>query len=374
MRNKNLCHYLMAISIPLLMFSCEKSAQLTDETNNTSLSTDQTIPNLATTEAICYAKAWASQNGGTTGGGETSATVVANYAALKSAIENTAIKVIQVNGTITVPSSGRISFQDQTGKTLFGSAGAKIVSADQTKAGSGIMYVKRCKNIIIRNLIFEGPGAYDVDGWDNVTLDASTNVWVDHCEFRDGVDGNFDIKAASDFITVSYCKFNYLKAPRAGGPGGSDDHRFSNLIGSGDDVTSDRGHFRITFVRCWWAQGCVARMPRVRFGKVHIVNNYFNSTASKNCIQAGFESNLLIESNVFENVKIPIDLMNNSATAVQEKNSIFTSVTGNKVGNGVTAFTPPYSLTVLNASTVKANVTASNGAGATLSGNSCTSL
>jgi pectate lyase len=129
--------------------------------------------------------------------------------------ENTAIKVIQVNGTITVPSGGRISFQDQTGKTLFGSTGAKIVSADQTKAGSGIMYVKRCKNIIIRNLIFEGPGAYDVDGWDNVTLDASTNVWVDHCEFRDGVDGNFDIKAASDFITVSYCKFTYLKAPRA---------------------------------------------------------------------------------------------------------------------------------------------------------------
>ncbi|MDQ0638889.1 pectate lyase [Pedobacter sp. W3I1] len=374
MKNKNLRHLLMAITISILIFGCEKSARLTIQPENTGLSINQPASNLATTEAICSAKGWAAQNGGTTGGGEASATVVTNYAALKSAIENTGIKVIQVNGTITVPSGGRISFQDQTGKTLFGSSGAKIVSADQTKAGSGIMYIKRCKNIIIRNLIFEGPGAYDVDGWDNVTLDASTNVWVDHCEFRDGVDGNFDIKAASDFITASYCKFTYLKAPRAGGPGGSDDHRFSNLIGSGDDVTSDRGRFRITFVRCWWAQGCVARMPRVRFGSVHIVNNYFNSTASKNGIQAGLESNLLVESNVFENVKIPIDLMSNNATAVQVKNNIFTSVTGNTAGNGVTAFTPPYSLSVLSASSVKANVTASNGAGATLSGNSCTTL
>lgn len=282
--------------------------------------------------------------------------------------------MIQVNGTITIPSAGRISFQDQTGKTIFGSAGAKLVSADQTADNSGIMYIKRCTNIIIRNLIFEGPGAYDIDGWDNVTLDASTNVWVDHCEFRDGVDGNFDIKNVSDYITVSYCKFNYLKAPTAGGSGGSDDHRFSDLIGSSDSATGDRGHLRITFARCWWAQGCVARMPRVRFGKVHIVNNYFSSTVSKSCIQAGFEANLLVESNVFENVKVPIDLMANNSTAVQVTNNVFTSVTGNTAGNGVTAFTPPYTLSTLGASTVKATVTASTGAGATLTGNTCSSI
>jgi pectate lyase len=371
MRNKHFYLNFMAIAMCLMLFSCKKNAKLATESENTELSSKSLT---ATTEAVCTAKGWASQNGGTTGGGEAGATVVTSYTALKSAIQNTSIKMIQVNGTITIPSGGRISFQDQTGKTIFGSSGAKIVSADQTKDNSGILYVKRCNNIIIRNLIFEGPGAYDVDGWDNVTLDASNNVWVDHCEFRDGVDGNFDIKNISDYITVSYCKFTYLKTPRAGGPGGSDDHRFSDLIGSSDSATADRGHFRITFVRCWWAQGCVARMPRVRFGKLHILNNYFNSTVSKNCIQAGFESNILIESNVFENVKIPIDLMSNTATAVQEKNNIFTAVTGNKTGNGVTAFTVPYSLTVLNAANVKSTVTASTGAGATLSGNTCTSL
>ena len=360
--------------ITLMVFitlSCKKGENLTS--NSDSSVTEATEKQLASTLA-CLARGWASQNGGTTGGGDVTPTVVSTYSALKAAITNTNVKVIQVSGTITIPSGGRISFQDQSGKTIFGSAGAKLVSTDQTQANSGIIYIKRCSNIIIRNLIFEGPGAYDTDGWDNATLDACTNVWVDHCEFRDGLDGNFDIKNTSDYITVSWCKFTYLKAPTPGGPGGSNDHRFSNLIGSSDTATGDRGHLRITFARCWWAPGCVARMPRVRFGKVHVVNSYFNSTASSSCIQAGFEANLLIESNVFEGVKNPIDLMSNTATAVQSKNNIFTSVSGNTSGNGVTAFTPPYTISVISASSVKSTVTASSGAGATLSGNSCTSI
>lgn len=355
------------LSLGCISLSCEKS-------RGENVETKPAIALKPEAAAACSAPGWASQNGGTTGGGTVTPTVVTTYAALKTAITNSSVKVIQVNGTISIPSGGRISFQDQTGKTIFGSSGAKLVSTDQTKDNSGIIYIKRCNNIIIRNLIFEGPGAYDVDGWDNTTIDASNNIWVDHCEFRDGVDGNFDIKNTADYITVSYCKFTYLKPSKPDGPGGSDDHRFSNLIGSGDDATADRGHLRITFARCWWAQGCVARMPRVRFGKVHVVNNYFNSTASTSCIQAGFEANLLIESNVFESVKKPVDLMSNTATAVQVKNNTFTSVTGNTAGNGVNAFTPPYSISILGASVVKATVTASGGAGATLSGDICTTL
>ncbi|MBB6270770.1 pectate lyase [Pedobacter cryoconitis] len=364
---KNMTSLLLSTALTFALFSCQKNADQLK--SNSSTSAQKTV-----TAATCSAPGWASQNGGTTGGGDAVPTVVTNYAELKSAIQNTSIKVVQVNGTITIPSGGRISFQDQSGKTIYGSAGAKLVSADQTKDNSGIIYIKRCTNIIIRNLIFEGPGAYDTDGWDNATLDACTNIWVDHCEFRDGVDGNFDIKNISDYVTVSYCKFSYLKAPKPGGSGGSDDHRFSGLIGSSDNATADRGHFRITFVRCWWAPGCVARMPRIRFGKVHIVNSYYNSTVSKSCIQGGFEANALVESNVFENVKNPIDLMDNTSTAIQLKNNEFTNVTGNISGNGVAAFTTPYGISILSTSNVKANVTASNGAGATLTGNICSAL
>ena len=314
---------------------------------------------------------WASQNGGTTGGGSAAETTVTTYAQLKSAIESSSVKVIKVSGTITVTT--RLSFQDQTGKTIYGAAGAKLVSTNQTKDASGIINIKRCKNIIIRNLIFEGPGAYDTDGWDNAILDECTNVWVDHCEFRDGVDGNFDIKNKSDYISVTYSKFHYLKPPKAGGSGGSDDHRYSNLIGSSDGATADRGKLRITFARCWWAPGCKERMPRVRFGKVHLVNNFFNSTVSNKCIAAGFEADIRVESNVFEGVKTPIDLMT-GYTAVTATDNVFTSTSGNQAGGSKTAFIPPYTIVKLAKTAVKADVTSSAGAGATLGGNICGSF
>lgn len=321
-----------------------------------------------TTMAVCSAPGWASQNGGTTGGGTAAETTVTTYAQLKSAIENTAVKVIKVSGTITVTT--RIAFQDQSGKTIYGASGAKLVSTDQTASGSGIFNVKRCTNIIIRNLIFEGPGAYDTDGWDNVVIDNCQNVWVDHCEFRDGVDGNMDIKNQSNYVTVSYTKFNYLKAPKPGGSGGTDDHRFSNLIGSSDGATSDAGKLNVSFVRCWWASGCKERMPRVRYGKIHILNSYFNSTVSNKCVMAGVQANILVEKNVFEGVSNPINLMS-GYTAVTVTGNTFTNVSGTTAGSG-TAFTPPYTVNALAVGSVKTDVTAN--AGATLSGNTCTSL
>jgi pectate lyase len=318
--------------------------------------------------AQCSLVGWASQNGGVTGGGAATPTVVSTYEALKTAITTSSVKVVHISGTITIPAGGRISFQDQSAKTIYGLPGSKLVSNDLTKDGSGIIYVKRVSNVIFRNLTLVGPAAYDTDGWDNMTIDNSTNVWVDHCDFQDGMDGNLDIKAAADYISLTWCKFSYLKTPVAGGSGGSNDHRFSNLFGSSDGATGDRGHLRITLANCWWAQGCKERMPRVRFGKVHLVNNYFNSTVANKCIMAGYEADLLVEANVFENVKNPIDLMDKTFTAITQKNNIFTNTTGNTSGSG-TAFTPPYTLTAVDASAVKALVTA--GAGATLTTPDC---
>lgn len=314
----------------------------------------------------CAPVGWATQNGGVTGGGTATANVVTTYTALRTAIISSSVKVVHISGVITIPANGRINLQDQTGKTIFGLPGSKLVSADLTASGSGILYMKRCTNIIIRNVTFEGPGAFDEDGNDNLTIENSTRVWVDHCEFQDGMDGNLDIKTAADYVSVTWCKFIYNKPPIAGGSGGANDHRFSNLLGSSDDATEDRTKLNVTFQYCWWAQGCRARMPRVRFGKVHVVNSYFNSTAAAQCIQAGLEANLLVESNVFENVRIPIDRMANNFTAVTVQNNIFTNTIGNTTGSG-TAFTPPYTLSIAPAANVKALVSnPSCGAGATL--------
>jgi pectate lyase len=314
----------------------------------------------------CQVVGWATQNGGVTGGGTATPTVVTTYADLKTALTTTSVKVVYVSGVITFPTNGRLEIKSTNGKTIIGLAGSRLISVDKTASGSGILYVKNSTNLILRNLTFEGPGAYDVDGNDNLTFDNVQNAWIDHCDFQDGMDGNFDIKNMSSYISITWCKFEYLKPPIAGGSGGTDDHRFSDLLGSSDSDTQDDGNLFITFQYCWWAQGCVERMPRVRFGKVHIANCYYNSTVSNTCIRAGYKANLLIESNVFNGVTKPIDLYNNDFTAVTAQNNIFTATTGGTTGSG-TAFTPPYTLTIAAASTVQSLVTnTACGSGATL--------
>jgi hypothetical protein len=88
-------------------------------------------------------------------------------------------------------------------------------------------------------------------------------------------------------------------------------------------------------------------MPRVRFGQVHIVNNYYRSDSDGNdyCIGAGKEADLLIENNVFELVTNPLNYIGGAATAVNLNNNLFTNAPGDKTETG-TAFTPPYAYTM----------------------------
>jgi pectate lyase len=218
---------------------------------------------------------------GTTGGGTptSSNTVTVNGAADLSSALSGSKSVILISGTI---STGRITCT-ASDKSIIGLPGAKLQNLDQTAAGSGILHLKSGSNIIIRNITFIGPGAYDEDGWDLITNKGVTKLWVDHCEFQDGMDGNFDNTNSADNITVSWCKFTYLKPPKAGGSGGSNDHRFTNLVGGSDtDVPSD-GKYSITWLNCWWADGCVDRMVRARNAQNDMLNCYWNSkVASKN--------------------------------------------------------------------------------------------
>lgn len=223
-----------------------------------------------------------------TGGGNPTATntvTVSDYSSLKAALTSTAASnsVILVSGTIDCVYTSVLL----TNKTIVGLPGARLRNTQITignsttsAANSGILYIKSgSNNVIIRNLIFEGPGAYDVDGRDNLTNEG-TNVWVDHCEFQDGIDGNFDNKGTADNVTISWCKFTYLKAPIAGGSGGSNDHRFTNLVGSGASDFPADGHYSITFQNCYWADGCKERMPRARNAELHLLNCYYKTTVN----------------------------------------------------------------------------------------------
>ncbi|PJJ11082.1 pectate lyase [Flavobacterium sp. 1] len=221
-----------------------------------------------------------------TGGGTPTASntvTVDTYDKLKTALTSTAVanSVILVSGTIDCSYTSVLL----TNRTIIGLPGARLRNLQITPgdsptsaANSGILYIKSgSNNVIIRNLIFEGPGAYDVDGKDNLTNEG-TNIWVDHCEFQDGMDGNFDNKGSADNVSISWCKFTYLKTPTAGGSGGTADHRFTDLVGSSKSDFPTDGHYSITFQNCYWAEGCKERMPRARNSELHILNCYYKTT------------------------------------------------------------------------------------------------
>ena len=101
-----------------------------------------------------------------------------------------------------------------------------------------------------------------------VTSDAQ-HVWFDHCDISDGTDGNLDITNGSDFVTISWTKFHYTPRtdPSGNDSTGAEGHRFSNLIGSADNVPGDVGHLNITWHHDWWADNVNQRMPRSRPGR-----------------------------------------------------------------------------------------------------------
>lgn len=264
---------------------------------------------------------------------------VTNATELKNALKKAEKLIIYVKGTINMDNV--ISLK-ATNKTLLGLPGSVLTNPNRTKDTSGILYFKSgSDNLILRNLTFKSAGAYDTDGRDNLCIDGTTNIWVDHCDFQDGVDGNFDCKNASDYIAVTWCRFRYLKEPLAGGSGGSEDHRFSNLWGNSDNHTQDRGHLNTTFQYCWWDEGCRDRMPRVRFGKIHIANCLYSSTATSGCIGVGYEADVLVEKSVFAGIKKPHKVYDESGQ-IRFDGCKFQNSTADK--GTECSFTPPYTL------------------------------
>jgi pectate lyase len=204
-----------------------------------------------------------------------------------------------------------------------------------------------------------------------MTLEGTTKAWIDHCEFVDGADGNFDIRKASDLIAVTWCKFTYTTDKK---------HEYSNLIGSDDGDTGDRGKLRVTFQYCWWGKGVKERMPRVRFGQVHLVNNLYNSDNSNYCARAGLEADLYIDKNAFIGVKSPLtDNDGQKFNSTFAADNLLSGVGGTNTKAKIDALkgrqgeatwnpykTANYTLTTIDAKDVQKAVTDPCGAGATL--------
>ena len=173
-------------------------------------------------------------------------------------------------------------------------------------------------NIIIRNLTIEdtydcfpqwAPNDGALGAWnslyDGISLRDTNNVWIDHNTFRDkatkdetlpdyfGVlfqahDGLLDITNASDLVTVSWNRFL--------------DHDKVSLIGSSDSAAADRGKLRVTFHHNLFDK-VQQRTPRVRFGQVHVYNNYYKVQDLPGFVYSwgvGIESQIYAENNLFK--------------------------------------------------------------------------
>lgn len=353
----------------------------------------------ATEREAAPADGWAGQQGGTRGGADAQAAnvfTVANRAELLAALARagSAPKIVRVSGSIDM-SEGRAfsSSADQAAR------GAIKLPNNTTLIGSGpnagfvnaSVSVSEATQIIIRNLHFQnpcdvGPVWDPKDGptgewnslFDGITISASTHVWVDHNSFSDAPvtddlaavengrpkqchDGAVDIGKGSDFVTISYNRFDL--------------HEKNMLIGSGDRATTDEGKLSVTLSHNIFDR-IAARSPRVRFGRVHTFNNYHVGDRKDPIyphaysIGTGKQSKIISTNNVFEIAggrgcgSVVHNPGSSPAGAFVDSGSLLNGAAlGACEASPDVGWTVPYSFTPLPAADVKAHALANAGAG-----------
>ncbi|KAL2339217.1 hypothetical protein Fmac_013663 [Flemingia macrophylla] len=96
---------------------------------------------------------------------------------------------------------------------------------------------------------------------DAISIFSSSNIWIDHCFLARATDGLIDVIHSSTAITISN---NYFTQ-----------HDKVMLLGHNDEYTADQ-IMKVTIVFNQFASGLTERMPRVRFGYAHVVNNKYD--------------------------------------------------------------------------------------------------
>lgn len=280
---------------------------------------------------------WATESGHgvamTTGGGNAAPVTVTTAAELQQYALDPQPQVIQFTGTIAIP-----ELELASNKTIVGLDSAATINGGIRIRGQSEDPAEMISNVILRN--FKLNAAMNDNDGDGVQIHYAHHVWADHLEVYDASDGNFDIVHGSDFVTVSWTKFYYTNnAPAA-------DHRFSTLIGHSDNNASeDTGRLRVTFHHNWWSDSIIERMPRIRFGQIHLFNNYYSAAGNNYTIGAGLQAKAVVENNYFDGVNDPHIFYNGAPTAqiVASGNTYIgvSDTSAKDVGQG-SAFDPPY--------------------------------
>ncbi len=251
----------------------------------------------------------------------------ATLAAWKSAYGSACSADADESGTLAEIRSRLSSTYGSTIKLIPASNTTIIGLTSKSGIKGGTIQISSVSNVVIRNLIIQDafdpfPQHEKNDGfnanWDCIQIQSSRYIWIDHCTLQDTIassdndfdhvavqatygsscttgekwqvfDGLCDIKKASDFITVSYCKFY--------------NHDKTSLIGHSDSYTGDTNHQTITLHHNYYLN-CRQRLPMVRFATIHIYNNYYETDSSSersNSYAVGIRRNsrIVAENNYF---------------------------------------------------------------------------
>jgi len=155
-----------------------------------------------------------------------------------------------------------------TGDKTIDGRGAKVTIAQ----GSGLT-LQFIKNVIIHGVRFRNivPGSGGTirsskdhfgtrgpsDG-DGISIFGSQDIWIDHVSMRKCADGLIDAIMGSTGITVSNAHFT--------------DHNDALLFGANDGHTQDT-KMQVTVAFNHFGKRMIQRMPRLRSGYAHVVNN-----------------------------------------------------------------------------------------------------
>jgi len=268
---------------------------------------------------------------GTTGGGDATPDTVSTASEFRAAVNTTTPAVIIVKGRLNV---GDVDVRSN--KTIVGAnSDAGLYGGTIEVDGS---------NYIFQNLTF-GPADGDV-----MEVSGGTKVFITKCEFYGSSDELLSIVREADYVTVSWCKFHFRNP---------DSHSFGHLIGNRDDRTSDRGKLHVTMHHNWYDDGVHGRMPRVRYGHVHIYNNYWNSSNTNYCIGIGVECHIRLENSHFDHVDDPwADYGGTDNGEIGWNNLLFEGSTQPTfMPNAYPVFTPPYDFSLDSVDNVKTIVT-----------------
>ncbi|KAH9874482.1 hypothetical protein IAQ61_003671 [Plenodomus lingam] len=279
---------------------------------------------------------YATLNGGTKGGAGGPTTTVSTLPQLSAAAIAEGPLNIVVQGAI----NGGAKVQVGSDKTIIGKSGSSLTGVGLTINGQ--------KNVIVRNMkIAKVPAEFG----DGITIQLSTNVWVDHCDLsgdetvgKDTYDGLVDLSHAADYVTISN---TYLH-----------NHSKGTLVGHSDkNSAEDTGHLRVTYANNHFFK-VASRGPLLRFGTAHILNNYYNEQDTGVNTRMGAQA--LVEGSVFENSGKKMVYTESSAEDgfAVVVDTLFGGQSANTAPAGsLTKDKIPYSYTPLRAADVKAAVT-----------------